>query len=375
MRPAPVLPRWKTWLFGLIAVVGIPAAALLIIEGASSFVLVADEFAAPKPATSERGYTDYDTLLGWIARRGFTDQNLYGTGISLRTNKQGFRSDHEIARRVPAGRIRVICSGDSFTLGWGVDDEHPWCTQLERMHPIIEAVNMGQAGYGVDQAYLWYKRDGRPLDHDAHVFAVIDQDFYRMMDGAYLGYGKPALSVEADTIRVDNVPVPRWSYRVPGLASSLFHQRASMGRLATARLVERVRVRLAPSGYIARDSVIWSVADHVLADLARINRAKNSRLVVVYLPTLKDRVGSGTARWRQRLGSAAARHDFLFVDLFEDFRRERASFLDSLFLSWDRYGHYSNEGHAWVAKRVYPHLVAALQVGQPLETVEGPEGP
>jgi hypothetical protein len=375
MRPAAVLPRWKTWLFRFIAVVGIPAAALLLIEGASSFVLFADDLAAPKPVLPEPAYTDYDTLLGWIARREFSDRNLYGTGISLRTNKQGFRNDHEITRRVPAGRIRVICSGDSFTLGWGVDDAHAWCMQLERMHPVIEAVNMGQSGYGVDQAYLWYKRDGQPLDHDAHVFAVIDQDFYRMMDGTYLGHGKPALSVESDTVRVDNVPVPRWSYRVPGLASSLFYQRVSMGRLATARLVERVRVRLSPSRHVSRESATWSVADHVFADLARMNRAKNSRLVVVYLPTLKDRVGSATTRWRQRLASAASRHDFLFVDLFDDFRDERASVLDSLFLSWDQFGHYSDEGHAWVANRIYPHLMAALQVGRPLDTVESPKGP
>jgi hypothetical protein len=375
MTPGPVLPRWKAWLFGVIAVAGIPAAMLLLIEGASSFILFMDEFTTPEPVVRERAYTDYDTLLGWSARRGFSDRNLYGTGISLSTNLQGFRNDHEIDRRVPPGRIRVLCSGDSFTLGWGVDDGHSWCNLLERTHPAVEAVNMGQAGYGVDQAYLWYKRDGQPLDHHAHLFAVIDQDFYRMMDGEFLGYAKPALSVAGDTVRVDNVPVPRWSYLVPGLASSIFYKRISMGRLATARLMDRVRMRLAPSGYLAADSATWRLADHILGDLARINRAKNSRLVVVYLPTLKDRVGSASAPWRQRLASAASRHNFVFVDLVEDFRRESAVRLDSLFLSWDAHGHYSAEGHAWVAERVYPHLVAALQVGRGLDTSAVAEGP
>ena len=37
---------------------------------------------------------------------------------------------------------------------------------------------MGQGGYGIDQAYLWYKRDGTKLDHDVQILRLSLMIFY-----------------------------------------------------------------------------------------------------------------------------------------------------------------------------------------------------
>ncbi len=89
---------------------------------------------------------------------------------------------------------RLVCSGDSFTFGYGVGDEATWCALLATIPPGIETVNMGQGGYGLDQAYLWYRRDGLHLGHQVHVMALITRDFERMASDRFVGYGKPLLS-------------------------------------------------------------------------------------------------------------------------------------------------------------------------------------
>src|SRR5712692_3868789 len=214
------LPLAKRVLFGAITALGVPFAVLALIEGASSLLLVAFELSRPVQVVAGRTHIDYDSLLGWANRPSLFDRDLYGPGVYLRTNAQGFRNDHPFPTAAPPGRIRLVCSGDSFTLGWGVDNDHTWCALLERKNPRLDTVNMGQSGYGADQAYLWYKRDGRPLQHDLQIFAVVLDDFVRMRS-SFFGYLKPVLVREGDTLRVANVPVPRWSYRMPHVAAFL----------------------------------------------------------------------------------------------------------------------------------------------------------
>ena len=64
------LPRWKSFLFGVIATIGIPILLLVLIEGASSFVLFAHDLAKPVRLPVASPHTDYDTLLGWVNRAG-----------------------------------------------------------------------------------------------------------------------------------------------------------------------------------------------------------------------------------------------------------------------------------------------------------------
>jgi hypothetical protein len=360
----------KRLLFGAIVMIGLPIGALIAIEGASSLVLLTRDLAHPtKGMVTERAHTNYDTLLGWVARPRFYHRDFYGPGISLRTNAQGFRNDHEITRSPQAGRIRLICSGDSFTLGWGVAGDRTWCALLQGKNPRLETVNLGQGGYGADQAYLWYKRDGQPLNHDLHVFALIHHDLERMQVHEFLGYGKPVLALVADTIRVSNVPVPPWPYRVPRVASYFFWKRPVFGELRMAELLERLRHRFASDRQSAGESpdgATWQVADRMLRDLVRTNRSKHSQLVVVFLPERNDWRQGASDRWRGWAAAAAPRDSFLFVDLVEDVRRLPRDSLDLLFLHTDPYKHYGDAGHRWVAGRLYQHLLAAPAIAATL---------
>lgn len=150
--------------------------------------------------TAERLNTEYDPDLGWISKKSFAAQDMYGPGVALHTNARGFRGQDAVADSVATGKRRVVCSGDSFTLGHGVADEETWCSVLGS--DALETVNMGQLGYGIDQAYLWYMRDARTLDHHVHLLAFVTDDFRRMALDRFLGYAKPLLSPQGDSLGV-----------------------------------------------------------------------------------------------------------------------------------------------------------------------------
>lgn len=357
------LPLWKRLLFWGIVSFGVPGVVLALLEGSSSLVLLARDLMHTEHVVTERAHTNYDTLLGWVNRANYYSRDLYGPGIYLRTNDRGFRNNHEIAQRVPKGRTRLICSGDSFTLGFGVDNDHTWCARLEDVNPRLETVNMGQGGYGPDQAYLWYKRDGRTLDHQLQVLAIIPGDFPRMRPREFLGFGKPVLALDGDTLRAENVPVPRWSYVAPRLASYLYRKRSAVRRLRMIELVQRSIKRIGGSlspQALDPDSTTWLITDRMLKDLASINRIKHSRLVVVLLPTRDDWMDTASLRWRRWLAAAAPRSGFLYVDLIGDFRALPSESADRLFLPYHRdvYRHYGEQGHRWVAERLYQRLLA-----------------
>jgi hypothetical protein len=186
----------------------------VLIEGASSLLLFAGRALRVRPI-AERRHTIYDPELGWVNEANRRIPNMYGPGIYLTTNSQGFRGDRDFGEAVPLGKHRIICSGDSVTFGYGVDDDHTWCQLLTAMDSRLETVNMAQGGYGVDQAYLWYKRDGGRLRHDILILAPIKDDFLRMQFNSFRGYGKPLLVLKDGALQVSNVPVPRRAYYVP----------------------------------------------------------------------------------------------------------------------------------------------------------------
>jgi hypothetical protein len=344
----------------------LPLLALVLLEGASSLVLFIHALRRP----AEGMHSEYDSLLGWVNKPNVYLRDLYGPGTYLRTNAQRFRSNHPFAENVPSGRVRVICSGDSFTLGYGVDNDHTWCERLRAQDRRIETVNMGQGGYGIDQAYLWYKRDGVALDHNVHLFAFITDDFSRMKSPTFHGYGKPVLAIRNRVLTIENVPVPGRAFYAPWLTRSA----DAIAQLRTSDLIRRIAKRFRPANTTnlpASDSLTWQVAAKVFAQLDSINRAKNSVLVLVFLPTKND-LGEGSEAWRRRVHELSVREHIAVADLIGDFQQVPADSVDRLFIPAGTIefigaeGHYTAIGNAWVANRLYQHLLTVPEIASQL---------
>jgi hypothetical protein len=339
------------------------AVAFVVIEGASSTTLFFYEGSfLPSQIFPSSYVTKYDELLGWTYTPNSTVEGIFGPGTRVTINSQSFRAQSDYALNVPAGKIRVLCSGDSFAFGSEVTDQATWCYQLMRINPRLESINLGVGGYGVDQSYLRYKRDGRPFQHDIHLFTFITEDFRRMRNDRFGFYGKPTLHLEEGVLTVKNVPVFRQSYLVRFL-TNLSNQ---SGRLRSIELGKGLLRRISnPSTQqgVASDEEVRSIALRVIEELQRLNREKHSVLVLVYLPIATDYYNTSSDNWRGHFSSAARERGIPFLDLVENFRSLPPEKVEHFYIRpWD--GHLSPTGNQYVAKLIYDRFLGIPQIAK-----------
>ena len=349
-----------------LAVVVAPLLLIALLEAASSFLLlvVALRRGDQQLELKGRRHAQYDAELGWVNAPGGTVPNMYGPGVDVHIDSRGFRQNGPPSARTGAGTLRVVCSGDSFTLGVGVADDRTWCARLAAMDSGLATVNMGQTGYGVDQMYLWYKRDGAKLEHDVQILAYITNDFRRMQLGSAYGFAKPVLALQKDSLVVENTPVPRsdsrarWYWTAVVVRNELRLVQALLWARDSVFHGHGVQRGTLSAEWTADDSLTWINVLHITHDLARINRAKGSRLILVHLPVIEDYWSQASDPWRTRARAAAAGGDFTFVDLVEPLRRLPADSLEQMFIGQhvpgyaDGFGHYTPRGNEWVAGEI-----------------------
>ncbi len=348
---------------------------LLVLEGTCSvFVFLWDavqRFQRPLP---ERRHTLYDPDLGWVNAPGMEAPHLYAPGRGFTSNAQGFRNREDIPQAVPEGRVRAIACGDSFTLGYGVDDADSWPARLELCDPALQVVNMGQGGYGIDQSWLWYRRDALGLDHQLVLFAFIDDDFERMRGPTFWGYGKPLLRLVEGELQVTHVPVPKSAFRFPLLTQNL----VLLDNLRVVELAQRLWQKVSrkpptperPVGEReARD-----VAVAIFAELQAAAKERQARAVLILLPRLmhkdRTRLVEVLPYVREALASAVERGLVLF-DLHEEIAPLDPAERQRLFIPPGEIplpgaaGHYSAEGNEFVARAIHARLVAAGLLADP----------
>ena len=91
-----------------------------------------------------------------------------------RINNLGFR-DRDFRRGKAPGR-RAIVLGDSFTYGWGVNNDDPWPKVLERSLNNVEMANLGSPG-GFPRSYADLAEKAIPLLRpDLVIVAVVQSD-------------------------------------------------------------------------------------------------------------------------------------------------------------------------------------------------------
>jgi lysophospholipase L1-like esterase len=338
---------------------------LVLVEGLSSYALLIREVAR-NPLQQLRHHTSYDKTLGWVSLPNLDVEDMYGPGVGLRTNGRGFRTASETEPARPPDRRRIVCSGDSVTFGQGVDGSQTWCDVLEDLDPALEPINMGQVGYGVDQAFLWYRRDTADLDIDLHVLAFITHNFLRVKFDEYLGFGRPVLVVRDDELELTNVPVPRKGYILPSLTLLV----SRIGMLKTAELAAKVRKRLGigsqqvPGAWSARSNEeVKRVLSLLFEEARQFNDERSRATVLVYLPSLRELENpddEDLAEWLAFAEAQATAQDVPFFNFVEEFAKLPAREANELFL--DGY-HLTETGHALVARRLLEGLRADPRSG------------
>ncbi len=351
----------------------------ILLEGLCSSLMVAYELSSRyKHRTLSGPSVQYDDQLGWVSVPNFYEKNYYAPGIYLRTNSRGYRSNQEFNQTVPEGKFRIVCSGDSFTFGDGVDNDATWCERLAAMNPRFQSVNMGETGYGIDQMYLRYLREGPKIEHNALVFAFIADDMRRMQLNALGGYSKPSLKIRNGELEITNVPVPRRSSLLRWLALKPNPLREFKSLELLSSLVEKVVPARASTLSNGPTEVQAQILDTIFRNLQNVENQKNSLLVLLYLPTrVADyEAGGASLAWRTWTRNECAKHGIVFIDFIDDFQSLPVTMKDGLFIlpgSVQNFpevpGHYNDQGHDWIAKELYDRLISIPQIetrlGQP----------
>lgn len=169
-----------TWL----AIEGLCAAALFALvrlrgvevpSGARFRLDAAPRARLERILAGQEPYYPFDPELGWTVRPN-------GRLPLYRANSQGIRADVEYAPEPPPGVLRIAAFGDSFVHGTEVANRDTWPALLAALRPDLEVLNFGVGGYGIDQAWLRWRRDGRRFSPQIVLIGFMTEDVHRSVN-------------------------------------------------------------------------------------------------------------------------------------------------------------------------------------------------
>jgi len=111
-----------------------------------------------------------------------------------------------------------------------------------------------------------------------------------------------------------------------------------------------------------------AVALKIFDELERINRAKSSTLVLVYLPTQGDYLKETSNYWRDVIRTYAAEHKIVYIDLINEIKKVPPDQLQRMFIGPEvldyqgAAGHYTEEGNAYIASILYREMRASPEL-------------
>lgn len=144
----------------------------------------------------EESANHFDAELGWSKRPGAKiERSTTEFSVSIEINEQGLRDDPMPSPKKPEGVFRVICLGDSFTMGYTVPREELFVDLLEDWWLLegrqIEVINAGTEGYSTDQEARWLEVHGAEFEPDLVLVFPYENDIFWNGQKNYLRYPKP----------------------------------------------------------------------------------------------------------------------------------------------------------------------------------------
>ncbi len=268
-------------------------------------------------------------------------------GVRVTTNSFGMRDD-EFPLVKPDGAIRLLAVGDSFTFGFGVEQDNSYVEILEDLlnttHPDMRSsvLNGGVGGYNTEQEKIWLGERGMSFEPDIVLVGFVLNDV--MFRGIYLPENQPRLVQLLSRTAIYNV-----------LNRAILSHRArpdayERAKDITARLLEDSD----------KTDELWQECFHHIEGMKEITSAAGIPLVFVLFPwpnQLTEDPGVRTPQDRliQYLNSQGIGH----IDLIPAMREAK----DGLYVEGDT--HPSARGHEIAAREILAYLDARFLSNEP----------
>ncbi len=204
----------------------------------------------------------FDPQIGWVKRaNASTSRATNEFDVTFDINSLGLRDDPMESPAKPEDTFRVVCLGDSFTLGFSVAREDLFVDQLESTWNAegrkVDVINTGTEGYSTDQQVVWLLENGDTYQPDLVLLFPYDNDIYWNGRESYFGKPKPRFNAEGELDHAGPFEDPGSEGFVEGLAlHNLLFKKAPTGHRYQpshgnkAILKEFAPTILPPTGFI-----------------------------------------------------------------------------------------------------------------------------
>ncbi len=324
----------------------------------------------------------FDPELGWRYRPGWHDQ-------MTSNNSAGLRGAREYTRVPAPGRLRVAAFGDSFVYGNETHWTDSWPALLEHADSTLEVLNYGVGGYGLDQAFLRYLREGRSLTPSIVLICFTTDDLRRLVNvyRRFISVGElplfkprfdlttagqlrhvpsPVRSMEDYRQLLDDPPRVRNAGTSDQWYEPLVYHNPAYDLSATVRLGVSIWIRVANrhlrhdrifvDGEFNRHSAAFRLQLAVFQAFRDSVLAAGDQPLIVFLPdreSVSRRVQGGRAVYFPLTAELTAR-GIPFLDVSDGFANHQPE--GSVGRWFMPGGHYSREGNLVVAEWIAPLL-------------------
>jgi len=316
------------------------------------------------------------------ASSGALVQEEFETTVHI--NSHGYRGP-EFQTPKPAGTRRVLAIGDSFTFGWGVEDDETYPARLdEALGEDVEVINAGfAAGYYPDTYYVYLREYGLALEPDLIVIGFYvgnDIDHDRVHENEWTESTEDGLPVRVrstTTQFVDGFRFPirmPWPYRYPVLRNShLVHALVRLGKQRPeTEPVEYFNHFIYRADYLPRTREAVGKVQRLLGETHELASAAGVPLVVVLIPAREQILPEAHPfeRFEYMQGHELDKPQRLFVKSFEKRGIHAIDLLpamrakareEELYFPKDR--HWNRAGCDFAAQRIAEGLAAIGQSG------------
>jgi hypothetical protein len=178
------------------------AAVLISLVIVALFGEVTLRLCAPRPEVDEKYlFCRFDHELGWAPLENVTHAEK---GFLVHQNQFGLRAPDDIQLKNTSGKNRVLVLGDSYVWGFGATQKELFTTR-KVYRTDDELINGGVSGYGTDQEYLFYLREGQKFDVDEVVLAfTLLNDVENNLNSRQHSYLKPYFTLNAGQLVLHN---------------------------------------------------------------------------------------------------------------------------------------------------------------------------
>ena len=237
----------------------------------------------------------FDPELGWAPLPNITalhkKRDLSGL---VHQNKYGLRGADDMQLNKTTGKRRVLVLGDSYAWGYGMNQTELF--SAPEVHGTNdEILNFGVSGYGTDQEYLFYQREGTNfvVDEVVVAFNPYNNVAHNLASNQY-GYLKPYFTLKNQQLILHTEHIRKSTLR--SMFSSLNHHSRVWNLLREVRRVlgnslERRRgiaeareAEYRPEDVSERDRAGVDLTVEILKKLKDAASAQKADFCVIFIP-------------------------------------------------------------------------------------------